>query len=93
MLKIVSHAVFFLLDINECAASQCDLSSTECVNSLGGFHCRCKTGFAPTMECRPVGDLGLISGGISDDSITVSGSEIPFTKEVPTYIRQFPMRP
>jgi len=34
------------------------------------------------MECRPVGDLGLISGGISDDSITVSGSEPSFTKEV-----------
>lgn len=34
------------------------------------------------MECRPVGDLGLISGGISDDSITVSGSEMSFTKEV-----------
>lgn len=73
---------FFLIDINECAASQCDLASTECVNSLGGFHCRCKTGFAPTMECRPVGDLGLISGGIPDDSITVSGSEPAFTKEV-----------
>lgn len=70
------------LDVNECAASQCDLASTECVNSLGGFHCRCKTGFAPTMECRPVGDLGMISGGISDDSITVSGSEPSFTKEV-----------
>jgi hypothetical protein len=34
------------------------------------------------MECRPIGDLGLISGGISDNSITVSGSEPAFTKEV-----------
>ncbi|KAF7987305.1 hypothetical protein HCN44_003067 [Aphidius gifuensis] len=67
-------------DINECASSQCDLASTECINSPGAFSCKCKSGFSPTMECRPIGDLGLINGGISDDSITVSSSENGYTK-------------
>ncbi|XP_050541159.1 sushi, von Willebrand factor type A, EGF and pentraxin domain-containing protein 1 [Daktulosphaira vitifoliae] len=69
-------------DVNECATSQCDLASTECVNSAGSFHCKCKPGFAPAMDCRPIGDLGLINGGISDDSITVSGAEQSYTKEM-----------
>ncbi|EZA50646.1 Sushi, von Willebrand factor type A, EGF and pentraxin domain-containing protein [Ooceraea biroi] len=67
-------------DINECASSQCDLASTECINNPGAFTCKCKSGFAPTMECRPIGDLGLINGGIPDESITVSSSENGYTK-------------
>lgn len=69
-------------DINECANSQCDLASTECINTPGAFSCKCRKGFAPTLECRPVGDLGLINGGIPDESITVSGNENGYSKGV-----------
>lgn len=62
-------------DINECNQSQCDLASTECKNTAGSFNCQCKKGFAPTTECRPVGDLGLANMGIPDDSIIVSSTE------------------
>ena len=75
-------SLYFVTDINECASSQCDLASTECINTAGAFTCKCKSGFAPTMECRPVGDLGLINGGIPDESITVSSSENGYTKNV-----------
>ncbi|KAK6617037.1 hypothetical protein RUM44_005394 [Polyplax serrata] len=68
-------------DVNECSASQCDLASTECINTAGGFHCKCRKGFAPNYECRPVGDLGLTNGGIPDESITVSNSETGHSKE------------
>lgn len=34
------------------------------------------------MECRPVSDMGLVNGGISDDAISVSGSEPTYSKEV-----------
>lgn len=68
-------------DVNECATSQCDAASTECINTNGGFYCRCRAGFNPNLECRPIGDLGLISGGIPDESITVSSSEPGFVKE------------
>jgi Calcium-binding EGF domain/Sushi repeat (SCR repeat) len=69
-------------DINECSSSQCDLASTECMNTPGSFFCQCKKGFAPTTECRPVGDLGLANGGIPDESITTSASEEGFDKGV-----------
>jgi len=74
--------LFVFVDINECTSSQCDLASTECINTPGAFTCKCKPGFAPTMECRPIGDLGLINGGIPDESITVSSSENGYTKTV-----------
>lgn len=67
-------------DINECSAVQCDLSSTECMNTAGSFHCQCKKGFNPTTECRPVGDLGLSNGGVPEESITVSSSEEGYAK-------------
>lgn len=67
-------------DINECNQSQCDLASTECKNAAGSFQCKCKKGFAPTTECRPVGDLGLANLGIDDDSITVSSTEPGYFK-------------
>lgn len=76
--------IIFTLDVNECAASQCDVASTECVNTPGSFHCKCRKGFAPTLECRPVGDLGMINGGIPDESITVSSSEVGYEKSVIT---------
>lgn len=69
-------------DINECGSTQCDLSSTECLNTAGSFHCQCRSGFAPTTECRPVADLGLTNGGVPDDSITVSSTEDGFQKSV-----------
>lgn len=69
-------------DINECGSTQCDLSSTECINTAGSFFCQCRTGFAPTTECRPVGDLGLTNGGVPDESITVSSTEEGFHKGV-----------
>lgn len=74
-----------LADMNECASAPCDLASTECVNYPGAFTCKCKPGFEPSdlpAECRSIGDLGLISGGIPDESITVSGSENGYTKTV-----------
>lgn len=73
--------MIFFPDINECASSQCDLASTECINTPGAFKCKCKSGFAPTLECRPIGDLGLINGGISDESIVVSSSENGYGKQ------------
>lgn len=73
---------YLFLDVNECASSQCDLASTECINTPGAFMCKCKSGFASIMECRPIGDLGLINGGIPDESITVSSSENGYTKSV-----------
>ncbi|KAJ8978623.1 hypothetical protein NQ317_011255 [Molorchus minor] len=39
-------------------------------------------GFTPTQECRPVGDLGLINGGIPDVFITVSSSEVGYDKSM-----------
>ncbi|XP_054265760.1 uncharacterized protein LOC128988471 [Macrosteles quadrilineatus] len=69
-------------DINECASSQCDQASTECINTPGSFYCKCRGGFASTLDCRPVGDLGLTSGGVPDDSITVSSSEVGYPKEM-----------
>lgn len=69
-------------DINECITSQCDVASTECVNEGGSFYCKCRKGFEPTLECRPVGDLGLMNGGIPDESITVSSSEPGYEKSV-----------
>lgn len=71
-----------VIDINECASSQCDLASTECTNTPGSFHCKCRAGFAPTLECRPVADLGLLNGGIPDESIIVSGTENSYHKGV-----------
>lgn len=71
-----------ITDINECISSQCDVASTECVNTPGSFSCKCKQGFASTLDCRPVGDLGLINGGIPDDSITVSSSEPGYVNSV-----------
>lgn len=69
-------------DINECITSQCDVASTECVNESGSFFCKCRKGFEPTLECRPVGDLGLVNGGIPDESIMVSSSEPGYEKSV-----------
>lgn len=71
-------------DINECQSSQCDSTSTECKNTQGGFSCRCKPGFTPNLECRPVGDLGLINGAIPDESITTSTPELGYSKGVST---------
>jgi len=38
------------VDVDECAEgmSTCDLSSTECVNVVGGYFCQCRPGFRPT---------------------------------------------
>ncbi|CAG9863735.1 unnamed protein product [Phyllotreta striolata] len=69
-------------DINECITSQCDVASTECVNVPGSFHCKCRKGFETTQECRPVGDLGLVNGGIPDESITVSSNEPGYDKSM-----------
>lgn len=78
--------LFLFLDINECISSQCDIASTECVNTPGSFSCKCRKGFSPTLECRPVGDLGLVNGGIPDESITVSGTDDGSSKGVSTYV-------
>lgn len=76
------HIYLFISDINECTSSQCDIASTECINTPGSFSCKCRKGFTSTLECRPVGDLGLINGGIPDESITVSDTDIGYNKNV-----------
>jgi hypothetical protein len=70
-----------LSDKNECEAFQCDFKSTECENVNGSFHCKCREGFAPNLECRQALDLGLADGGIPDASILVSGSEPGYPKQ------------
>ena len=63
-------------DVDEClSSSACDLASTQCSNTNGAHFCKCKEGFEPNLNCRPVSDLGLASGGIPDTSIKVSGIE------------------
>ena len=69
-------------DIDECSSSQCDLASTECTNMPGSFYCKCRSGFAPSLECRPISDLGLSTGGVPDKSITVSSYQDEYPKEV-----------
>lgn len=76
------YIMVLITDVNECANSQCDLASSECINTAGAFHCRCRKGFTPNLECRPVGDLGLVTGGIPDDAITVSDEEAEYDKTV-----------
>jgi hypothetical protein len=68
-------------DKNECDAFQCDFKSTECENLPGSHHCKCRDGFNSNLECRPVSDLGLADGGIPDEGIIVSGSEVGYEKE------------
>ncbi|RWS09468.1 uncharacterized protein B4U79_12754 [Dinothrombium tinctorium] len=69
------------VDIDECKSlASCDTASTECTNTQGGFFCRCKAGFEPNLDCRPVGDLGLSSGIIPDSSIKVSSFEPLYPK-------------
>ena len=70
------------MDKNECDAFQCDFKSTECENLPGSYHCKCREGFEPNLECRPVSDLGLSDDGIPNESIMVSGSEEGYPKEL-----------
>ena len=72
-------------DKNECDAFMCDFKSTECENLPGGYHCKCRSGFEPNLECRDVADLGLLDGpqrGVADESIIVSGAEPGYPKEM-----------
>ena len=80
--------IFKFKDINECAVSKCDLSSTDCANTAGSFHCKCRTGFVPNLDCRPVADLGIGAGAIPSDSIYISGNEGNYTAEVCINITQ-----
>uniref|UniRef100_T1IXR4 Uncharacterized protein n=1 Tax=Strigamia maritima TaxID=126957 RepID=T1IXR4_STRMM len=67
-------------DVNECNATSCDLATTECENTNGAFFCKCKPGYAPNLDCRPIGDLGLSSGALPNASVQVSGTEVGFDK-------------
>ena len=69
------------VDIDECANPQCDFSTTECVNTPGSHYCKCKTGMEPTLQCRPVVDLGLSNYGIPSEGIYVSGLEENYEKD------------
>ncbi len=33
----------------------------------GSHFCKCRDGFEPNLECRPIIDLGLEDGGIPDE--------------------------
>lgn len=70
------------MDIDECSPgnSACDLASTKCTNTDGGFFCKCKEGFEPNLNCRPVSDLGLSTGAIPDSYIRVSSTESGYKK-------------
>ncbi|GIY99818.1 neurogenic locus notch 2 [Caerostris extrusa] len=68
------------INVDECVSSSCDAASTKCNNTDGGFYCKCRKGFEPNMECRPVGDLGVGNGNIPDSRIKASGTEIGFSK-------------
>lgn len=67
-------------DIDECASSSCDAASTKCANTAGSFFCKCRKGFEPNLDCRPVGDLGVANGNIPDHGIKASGTEVGFSK-------------
>ena len=68
-------------DIDECLARDaCDSASTECTNTPGSFFCKCKTGFEPNLDCRPVGDLGVSTGIIPDSSIKASSVDSGYFK-------------
>lgn len=69
-------------DIDECGTTQCDAASTECENTPGAFFCKCKKGYEPNLNCRPMGDLGISDGGIPDDAIEVSSTAEGFQKNV-----------
>lgn len=69
-------------DIDECGSSQCDLASTECINMPGSFYCKCRNGFSASLECRPIADLGLSTGGVPDSAIIVSSAQEDHPKEV-----------
>ena len=43
-----------LLDVNECdtGMDSCDSNTAVCINTPGGFNCRCKAGFqGDGMDC------------------------------------------
>ncbi|KAB7498637.1 Fibropellin-1 [Armadillidium nasatum] len=67
-------------DIDECGTSQCDAASTVCSNTPGAFFCKCKKGYEPNLDCRPMGDLGVSDGGIPDDAIVVSSTAKGYDK-------------
>ncbi|KAG8179313.1 hypothetical protein JTE90_016418 [Oedothorax gibbosus] len=67
-------------DVDECVSSSCDAASTKCNNTDGGFYCKCRKGFEPNLECRPVGDLGIGNGNVPDSRIKASGTEIGYSK-------------
>ena len=72
----------FKSDMDECGTTQCDEASTECTNMPGAFFCKCKAGYTPNLDCRPMGDLGVSDGGIPDEAITVSSTARGYKKEV-----------
>ena len=68
-------------DVDECnLISTCDSASSQCTNTNGSYYCKCKSGFEPNLDCRPIGDLGLSNGLIPDSSIKVSSVEDGYSK-------------
>ena len=58
-LNIIYYPDFYKItftDTNECSKglSDCDLSSTTCINTRGGYRCNCKQGFKDLdgISCR-----------------------------------------
>lgn len=66
--------------VSSASTTVCDSLSTECENTPGSYHCKCKSGFEANLDCRPVGDLGLSSGIIPDSAIKASSTESGYSK-------------
>lgn len=87
IIKCTANQTFSTLptceDINECVSlsSICDSASTICENTIGGYYCKCKTGFEQNLDCRLTSELGLSNNVISDNLIKVSSFENGFEKK------------
>lgn len=69
------------VDIDECQMpGTCDAGSTNCKNLVGGYQCECKSGYSPSLDCKPSSELGLTNNQLPDSAIKVSSTAQGFDK-------------